>query len=65
MSTARKDMALKPNAPDPGASERPENRTISAARRRRCLSCGESFESEGAHNWICRRCKNSQAWRQG
>lgn len=32
---------------------------------RRCLVCGEEFHSEGAHNHVCKRCKNSQAWRQG
>jgi len=35
------------------------------ARLRRCLMCGEKFTSDGPHNRICRRCKNSQAWRQG
>ena len=37
----------------------------SAVRTRRCLLCGESFLSEGPHNRICRRCKGTQAWRQG
>lgn len=32
---------------------------------RRCLVCGADFPSEGAHNHVCKRCKNSQAWRQG
>jgi len=32
---------------------------------RRCLVCGAEFRSEGAHNHVCKRCKNSQAWRQG
>ncbi|MFQ6016750.1 MAG: hypothetical protein ACE5KF_01010 [Kiloniellaceae bacterium] len=35
------------------------------ARLRRCLICGCNFPSEGPHNRICRKCKNSQAWRQG
>jgi len=32
---------------------------------RRCLVCGAEFSSEGAHNHVCKRCKSSQAWRQG
>ncbi len=35
------------------------------ARLRRCLLCGETFTSAGAHNRICKRCKSSQVWRQG
>lgn len=35
------------------------------ARLRRCLLCGETFNSAGAHNRICKRCKSSQVWRQG
>ena len=34
-------------------------------RQRTCLMCGRSFESEGAHNRICRRCKASQTYRSG
>ncbi len=30
---------------------------------RSCLMCGRSFDSEGAHNRICRRCKAGQAYR--
>jgi DnaJ-class molecular chaperone len=32
---------------------------------RRCLMCKTSFESEGKHNRICRKCKGSSAWREG
>lgn len=32
---------------------------------RKCLMCGEKFESEGAHNRICHRCKLTRAWREG
>lgn len=32
---------------------------------RACLMCGESFESTGAGNRICQKCKSSQAWRTG
>jgi hypothetical protein len=35
------------------------------SRLRRCLICGEHFPSEGPHNRVCRKCKNSQVWRQG
>ena len=32
---------------------------------RRCLMCGETFKSEGAHNRICPKCKLSRTWRGG
>ncbi|MCP5373975.1 MAG: hypothetical protein H6907_19760 [Hyphomicrobiales bacterium] len=32
---------------------------------RRCLMCGDAFESDGAHNRICRKCKETKAWREG
>lgn len=32
---------------------------------RRCLMCGETFESEWAGERICRRCKATTAWRSG
>lgn len=32
---------------------------------RKCLMCGDWFESEGAHNRICHRCKSTRAWREG
>lgn len=28
-----------------------------------CLMCGKKFESEGAHNRICKPCKAGAAWR--
>jgi hypothetical protein len=34
-------------------------------KQRRCLACGNSFDSEGPHNRICRRCKSSKVWRDG
>ena len=34
-------------------------------RRRSCLMCREGFESEGAHNRVCDRCKASRTWREG
>ncbi len=33
--------------------------------KRRCLMCGAYFTSEGNHNRICKKCKSSQAWRDG
>lgn len=41
--------------PFPGAREKP----------RVCLMCCHTFLSEGAHNRICRRCKNTRVWRDG
>lgn len=35
------------------------------ARGRKCLMCGGAFESEGAHNRICRKCKLTRTWREG
>lgn len=32
---------------------------------RRCLMCGSTFPSEGQHNHVCKRCKGTQAWRDG
>ena len=34
-----------------------------APAQRKCLMCTKPFESEGAHNRICRRCKASQTYR--
>ena len=39
------------------------SRGRSLRRTRTCLMCGRSFESDGAHNRICRRCKASQTYR--
>lgn len=40
-------------------------RTVPEVKSRVCLMCGVTFESEGAHNRICPKCKSSQAWRSG
>lgn len=32
---------------------------------RLCLMCRKPFESEWAGERICRKCKSTQAWRQG
>lgn len=33
--------------------------------RRQCLRCDKSFRDPSKNNRICRRCKNSSAWRYG
>ena len=40
-----------------------ERTACSEHQPRACLMCGDSFDSEGAHNRICRRCKASQTYR--
>jgi len=32
---------------------------------RRCLMCGDFFQSEGIHNRVCRKCHNTQLWQNG
>ena len=41
------------------------DRSTSSVRSRRCLMCGEQFESDGPGNRICKKCKSTQTWRQG
>lgn len=36
-----------------------------APKQRPCLRCSEIFESTGIGERICRRCKGSNAWRNG
>ena len=33
------------------------------ARRRSCLACCESFDSDGPHERICAACKDTEEWR--
>ncbi|MDP2207042.1 MAG: hypothetical protein Q8K65_12140 [Alphaproteobacteria bacterium] len=33
--------------------------------RRSCLSCGNSFASEGPHNRVCAGCKTGKVWKSG
>ncbi len=40
-----------------------ERTACSEHQPRACLMCGHSFDSEGVHNRICRRCKASQTYR--
>jgi hypothetical protein len=42
-----------------------DNDNDAEAKERRCLMCGETFQSEWAGERICRRCRSSAAWRQG
>jgi hypothetical protein len=32
---------------------------------RRCLMCGQNFESDWAGERICRKCKSTEAYRRG
>lgn len=41
------------------------SRAKEASAKRKCLMCGDSFASTGAHNRVCKRCKSTQAWREG
>ncbi|MGE4217806.1 MAG: hypothetical protein AB7G39_00040 [Alphaproteobacteria bacterium] len=34
-------------------------------RHRKCLMCGDRFESEWAGERVCKRCKATSVWRQG
>jgi hypothetical protein len=42
-----------------------EHRRQLACKTRRCLSCSSDFQSTGAGNRICLRCKNLDAWSGG
>ena len=41
------------------------DQTEAESKDRRCLMCGETFESAWAGERICRRCRSSAAWRRG
>ena len=32
---------------------------------RQCLMCDDEFLSQGTHNRVCKKCKSTQAWREG
>ncbi len=34
-------------------------------KERRCLMCGERYESTWSGDRICKRCRQTAAWRQG
>ena len=53
--------------PDKGMAQnyrKPKSAAINP-RPRLCLMCGDVFQSEGIHNRICQKCRNSQLWRDG
>jgi|GEM_PF-1773148 len=35
------------------------------AKTRKCLMCGETFESQWAGERVCKSCKSTAAWRAG
>lgn len=39
--------------------------TKGASRRRKCLRCETSFQSEWAGERVCPRCKSTAGWRAG
>jgi len=48
------------------AGDRPrELKADVTPKTRLCLKCRSSFESEGAGERVCRKCKSSSAWRSG
>ena len=42
-----------------------EDQNDCSERYRSCLMCGDRFLSFGPGNRICKKCKSTQAWRQG
>ena len=42
-----------------------EETVVDVRKERKCLMCGTRFESDGAHNRICPKCKSTEAWRRG
>jgi tRNA(Ile2) C34 agmatinyltransferase TiaS len=58
MTTDRSDNAI--------AGDRLRGLTADVTPKTRlCLKCRSSFESEGAGERVCRKCKSSSAWRSG
>lgn len=48
------------------AGDRPKELIADVTPKTRlCLKCRSSFESEGAGERVCRKCKSSSAWRSG
>jgi len=54
---------------DKGVELPKRTRAESCAKRREtyqersCMTCGETFTSEGAHHRVCDRCKEHEVWR--
>ncbi|MBL6957878.1 MAG: hypothetical protein ISR52_02785 [Rhodospirillales bacterium] len=46
-------------------TSKPKMQAAANSGSRKCLMCGETFDSEGSHNRVCKRCKGTQAWREG
>ncbi len=44
---------------------KPKNDHQANIKPRKCLMCGERFESDGPQNRICRKCKSTQTYRDG
>jgi hypothetical protein len=42
-----------------------QNENKTEAKERRCLMCSERFASEWSGERICKRCRQTAAWRQG
>jgi hypothetical protein len=40
----------------------PASDKVAAPGPKRCLCCRSPFASGGCHEWICPRCKDSEAW---
>ena len=38
---------------------------VDTRKERKCLMCSTRFQSDGAHNRICPKCKSTEAWRRG
>ena len=45
--------------------QRNDEQTTSGEQHRRCLMCGTLFLSFGSGNRVCKKCKSTQAWREG
>ena len=53
------DMAYKTDTKNDNLAE------VTEAKERRCLMCSERFASEWPGERICKRCRQTAAWRQG
>ena len=46
-------------------SNAPKTSDATSKKTRRCLSCGNPFESEWVGNRVCKKCKDTTAWKSG
>lgn len=58
MARIMNESVLETVAPD----ETPQRDTV---KDRKCLKCKATFQSEWAGERVCRRCKGTNAWRNG